>query len=324
MPDPACDPSTANLLDTRVQSRTVELLRRLAPVEGYTLSPVPEVRYLRSDRPLMRTPVLYEPGIVIVCSGRKRGYFGNEVLRYDTQHYLVVSVALPFSMETDASPAQPLLALYVRLNFRVVADLLMEIDEAAAHLPVAAPKGMVSSTLEPMLQATVLRFLEAMASPVDAAVLGASLLRELYFRALLGSQGGSMRAALAAQGQFGKIARAIRRIHAEYTAPLKVAALAETAGMSSASFHAHFKQVTQVSPLQYLKSTRLHQARLLLVRQAITAAQAGAQVGYESPSQFSREFKRFFGRSPLREADRLRAAFALPAAAEGDPYVSSH
>ena len=126
------------------------------------------------------------------------------------------------------------------------------------------------------------------------------------------------------QGRFGRIGKALQRIHASYRDPLDIKQLADEAGMSTPSFHSHFKAVTCTSPMQYLKSTRLHQARLLMVREGMTAAAACHAVGYESTSQFSREFKRLFGLTPAREVRRMRDSFALPPAHERADYVSSH
>lgn len=301
----------------------VSLLETLAPLEGYNLTALADVRFLRSNRPLARTPVLYDPGIVIVCQGRKRGYLGDTVYVYDAQHYLAVSVPVPFTMETDASAERPLLAIYFRLDFTLAADLLLQIDEREGGV-AAAPHGMMSTPLDARLSASVLRFLEAMSVPLEAQLLGPALVREIYFHVLTGEQGGSMRAALTAQGQFAKIARVIRKIHASYREPLDIGQLALEANMSVPSFHAHFKAVTRTSPIQYLKSTRLHQARLLMVRDDFTAALACVQVGYESASQFSREFKRLFGRTPVEEAERMRRNFAVPPPAPGSIFVASH
>lgn len=301
----------------------VALLENLAPVEGYNLTILPDVRFLRSNRPLSRTPVLYDPGVVIVCQGRKRGFLGDTVYVYDAQHYLAVSVPVPFSMETEASAAKPLLAIYLRLDFKVAADLMLQLDERDAGVP-AEPRGMMSTPLDAKLSATVLRFLEAMSVPLEAELLGPALVREIYFHVLTGEQGGSMRAALTAQGQFARIARVIRKIHACYREPLDVGQLALEANMSVPTLHAHFKAVTRTSPMQYLKSTRLHQARLLMVRNEVTAALASVQVGYESASQFSREFRRLFGRSPVEEAERMRRTFAIPPPAPGSIFVASH
>jgi len=306
------------------RQQMVALLRALAPAEGYNLTALPDVRILRSDRALSRTPVLYDPGIVIVGQGRKRGYFGDQLYVYDAQHYLAVAVPVPFTMETDATPERPLLAIYLHLNFQVAAELMLQIDRQGMPSQRDAPQSMMSSPMDAALRTSVLRFLEAMNKPLDAAVLGPVLLRELYFRVLTGAQGNAMRAALAMHGQFGKIGKALRRIHATYAQPLDLAQLAGEAGMSVPTFHSHFKAITHTSPMQYVKSTRLHQARLLMVRQGMTAEAASHAVGYASPSQFNREFKRLFGRTPAAEAKRMRESFAIPPAHAAADYVSSH
>ena len=312
-------------IDQQVQpgNPLAALLLPLAPSEGYNLTPLPSVRVLRANGALARTPVLYDPGIVIVCQGRKRGYFGDKLYLYDEHHYLAVSVPVPFSMETDATAERPLLALYLHLDFALAAELAEQIDRAGLAEPVQAPQSMLSSPMDDTMRASVLRFIDAMSRPLDAAMLGPSLLRELYFRVLTGPQGNSMRQALAMRGQFGRIGKSLHLIHAGYSQPLDVTQLADMAGMSVPSFHAHFKAVTQVTPMQYVKSTRLHQARLLMVRQELTADAASHAVGYTSPSQFSREFKRLFGLTPAAEARRMREGFAIPAFAN-TKYVSSH
>ena len=296
---------------------------QLAPREGYTLTALPDVRFLRSDRPLTSTPVLYEPGIVVVCQGRKRGFWADKGYLYDAQHYLAVSVPVPFTMETEASAAEPLLAIYLTVDLTVLAKLALEFDEVAGAKP-AKPAGMVSTPMDDALSQTVVRFLEAMSSPVESRLLGPAIIREIYFRVLSGEQGASLRAALAGQGQFGKIAKAVRRIHAAFGEPLTVEQLASEAAMSIPTFHAHFRAVTDTSPMQYLKSVRLHQARLLMLRNEMTVAATCAEVGYLSSSQFSREFKRLFGRNPSDEVARLKSSFAIPQIKGRQIWVASH
>jgi AraC-like DNA-binding protein len=304
--------------------RMTALARRLAPQEGYNLTSLPGVRILRSDRVLSRTPVLYDPGIVIVCQGCKRGYFGRQVYLYDQQHYLAVAVPVPFTMESEGTPENPLLAIYMHLDFQMAAELMIQIDRHQVSVNQDSPQSMMSSPMDMALQGAVLHFLEVMGQPLDAAVLGPGLLREIYFRVLTGAQGPALRSALAMRGQFGRIGKALRRIHDAYAAPIHLAELAREAGMSVPSFHSHFRAVTQTSPMQYLKSTRLHQARLLMVRQDMTAEAAGYSVGYASASQFTREFKRLFGLPPVAEVRRMRENFAIPPEQAASSYVSSH
>lgn len=304
--------------------RMVALARRLAPQEGYNLTALPGVRILRSDRALSHTPVLYDPGIVIVCQGCKRGYFGSQVYRYDPQHYLAVAVPVPFTMESEGTQEHPLLAIYMHLDFQMAAELMIQIDRHHVSVHEESPQSMMSSPMDRALQSAVSRFLEAMSQPLEAAILGPGLLREIYFRVLTGAQGPAFRAALAMRGQFGKIGKALSCIHEGYARPIRLAELAREAGMSVPSFHAHFRAVTQTSPMQYVKSTRLHQARLLMVRQGMTAEAAGYAVGYASASQFAREFKRLFGLPPLAEVRRMRENFAVPPEQAASSYVASH
>lgn len=309
--------------DPHRSRQMVALLQQLAPVEGYNLTPLTDVRLLRSNRPLSRTPVLYDPGIVIVCQGRKRGYWGDELFVYDARHYLAVAVPVPFTMETEASAAEPLLAIYLHLDFTVAAEVLLALSEQGAD-EHSEPKGLYASPMETPLEQSVLRLLEVLGSEVESRVLGPALVREIYYRVLTGAQGGSLRAALGRQGQFGKISRAIRKIHTCLGESLDVEQLAQEVNMSVPTFHAHFKNVTQTSPMQYLKATRLHQARLLMLRNGLNVSTASLQVGYESPSQFSREFKRLFGLTPSDEVMRMQQSFALPPPAAASIYVSSH
>lgn len=312
------------MVEPDVQTRTVELLKNLAPREGYNLTALSDVRILRSDRPLARTPVLYDPGIVIVCQGSKRGFFGDQVYLYDEQHYLAVSVPVPFTMETAASAEHPLLAIYMHLDFSVATALLLELEQQQVPFTAKAAQSMMSSPMDQPLRDSVLRFLTALSHPLDAQILGPALVRELYYRVLTGAQGQALRAALTLQGQFGKVGKALRHIHASYAQTLNLAQLAGEAGMSVPTFSAHFKTITQQSPMQYVKSVRLHQARMLMVRQEMTAAAASHAVGYESASQFNREFKRLFGLPPAEEIKRMQRNFAVPPAQQAAVFVSSH
>jgi AraC-like DNA-binding protein len=303
--------------------RTVALMRKLAPLEGYTATPVLGVRLLRSNRPLKTTPVLYEPGIVFVCQGRKKGLWGNKLYTYDPQHYLAVAVPIPFTMETEASVEEPLLAVYLTLDLPSVARIATQLDDLLGP-PEQAPVSLISTPMDDHLSACVLRLLDVMGSPIEAAILAPGMLHEIYFRVLSGTQGPALRAALSDKGRVARICKVLQKIHGAYSESLAVNTLASEADMSVSTFHTHFKEVTHTSPLQYLKSLRLHKARLLMLRENMTAAAAVVHVGYESASQFSREFKRLFGLSPALEVARLRSAYAMPEIRGPNQWISSH
>ena len=279
------------------QARMIELIKRLAPTEGYTQSALDSVTFMRSNRSIPRTQALYEPSIVIVLQGKKRGYYGGEMIVYDAGHYLALSVPLPFSTQTEASEAEPMLGLAVRMDAAITAELAMGVDETAPqHANKAAT--LYATPIDAKLEDTVLRLLEALSSPLESRLLAPSIVREITFRVLTSEQAGGLRAAMLQDGHFGRIAKVLRHIHGEFSNNLDVGTLAREAHMSVAAFHNHFKAVTQTSPIQYIKAIRLHQARLMMIRKGISASSASQQVGYESASQFSREFKRLFGRSP--------------------------
>jgi AraC-like DNA-binding protein len=199
-----------------------------------------------------------------------------------TRHYLVLSVPLPLCTETWATPDDPLLTVSVRLDMTELADLVLALDQAGTPAP-APPAGIVATALDDAIADATLRLLQALACPRDAAILGPAIAREVCYYALLGEQGGALRAAQAHHGHFSRIAREIRRIHAQFGEPLGVGTLASEARMSVLAFHVHFKMVTQTTPIQYIKAIRLHQARLMMIRDDLTAAATSARVDYESP-----------------------------------------
>ncbi len=308
--------------ELRVQQRIIALLDELAPNHGVTGAALEGVSFMRVGTTLPRCPVLYEPSIVIVCQGHKVGYVGERTFVYDERHYLVLSVPLPFECETFTAPHGPFLAISVRIDLGVIAELAMLLEETHG-VALSEPGSICATPLDTPLADAVLRLLEAMRSPHDTRVLGPSIMREIGYRVLTGEQGDAIRAALAQQHQFGRIAKALRRIHVDLGGEHSVDVLAAEAGMSAAVFHAHFRRVTGTSPMQYVKATRLHHARLMMVQHGVSAGAAAARVGYASASQFSREFKRMFGRSPgddvrwvqthnaLGTGDALAAAVAV-------------
>lgn len=286
------------------------LLAQRAKREGMHPTAIDGVTLMRASQPSPRQSVLYEPGIVIVGQGRKRGYLGDQFYVYDAHNYLVLSVPLPFECEVEASPEEPFLAVCVRVDLGVLAELLMKMDDGHQP-PVIVPQGIYSTQLDACLSEAAVRLLECLADPAEARILGPHIVREITYRVLRGVQGGALRAAAARHGRFGQVNRALQRIHAEYARELTVDELAGSAGMSPSAFHQNFKSVTSTSPMQYLKTIRLHKARILMVYEGVRAGMAAERVGYESSSQFSREFKRLFGLSPGEETARMRQMFGV-------------
>ncbi|HEY4641266.1 MAG TPA: AraC family transcriptional regulator [Thermoanaerobaculia bacterium] len=288
-----------------MSTRLAELLSPLATGEGMSNSILDAVRFMRSTKRIPRRPILYEPGIFIIAQGRKRGFLGGRVYTYDAKNYLVLSVPLPFECETEGTPQKPLLGLSVSVNPATVAELLMEMDDAP-RVPIAAPRAIYATPLNEGLCDAATRLLECLSSPTDARILGPQIVREITYRVLRGEQGGALRALAARHTHFGQISKALRRMHTEYSNAVDIESLARESGMSVSAFHHNFKTMTSSSPLQYLKTIRLHKARMLMVSEGLGAGSAAGRVGYESPSQFSREFKRLFGATPAEEAARLR------------------
>jgi len=288
-------------------TRLVELLSQLATRDCFSDSMLEGVRFMRSTQRIPRRPVVYEPGIVIIAQGRKRGYLGGRIYTYDAKNYLVLSVPLPFECETEGTPDKPLLSLSVSVDPATVAELLMEMDDVPLQ-PVAAPRAIYATPLNDGLCDAATRLLECLRSRSDARILGPQIVREITYRVLRGEQGSALRAVAARHSHFGQIHKALRRIHTDYSAAIDIETLANESGMSVSAFHHNFKAVTSSSPLQYLKTIRLHKARMLMVNEGLGAGSAAGRVGYESPSQFSREFKRLFGSTPGEEAERWRGA----------------
>ncbi|MDW9670337.1 helix-turn-helix domain-containing protein [Sinorhizobium meliloti] len=284
-----------------VHDRLVVVAGQLAPRLGYNQTAVRCVRILRTEAVLDDIPVLYKPGAVFVLQGSKYGILKGEVYLYDEDHYLAVSVPVPFRMTSKASPRRPLLAVYLEFDMQMAAEIALQVNELAGPSD-AKPRGLLSSTMDRDIEDVLLRLLTALGNPIDVAVLGNSILRELHYRVMSGPQGDAVIAALQRKGTSGKLVESVAWLRENYANEIAVADLAKEVGMSVPSYHVHFKNLTGSSPMQYVKAMRLHEARLMIARQSGTIAYVAASVGYVSPAQFSRDFRRHFGRTASEEA----------------------
>jgi hypothetical protein len=200
-------------------TRLVDLLVELAKGEGYSPSRLAGVKFMRSTFDLMRTQVSYEPSIVIVAQGRKRGYLGDQMFTYDANHYLVLSVPLPFECETLASPDGPLLGISIGVTPAVVGEIMMEMEKSLP-IPMGKPQAIRANKLDDRLYAATVRLVEALGNADDARILGPQCVREITYRVLCHEEAGTLRALAAPHTHFGQISRALHRMHADYAQPM--------------------------------------------------------------------------------------------------------
>src|SRR3954463_15484361 len=286
--------------------RRAGLPGEIAVEEGLQPTRIEGVHVFKGSKSVPRAPMVYRPHIIVVGQGRKRAYLGGEVYRYDPAHYLVLAVPLPAECDAETEGDKPILMVNIDVDATMVGEMLLEID-GSSPLSGETPRGISSTPMTAELGGAVLRLLECLKCPVDSRLLGRQMVREVVYRVLRGEQGGALRALASRDDHFPRIARVLRYIHSEYAKPLEVEELARRAGMSLSVFHQHFKLVTASSPLQYIKRIRLDRARTLMTLDGYNAGSAAHAVGYESASQFGREFKRLFGVTPVEEAERSRA-----------------
>ena len=283
-----------------------EKTKQLKSKEQSLRAVLPDIQLIYGTQPSGRTPVMYRPGIVFLFSGYKIGYINDRTFRYDANEYLLLTVPLPFECETFATEEAPLAGFRLDVDVLQLQELLMDIGEDALFRPAMAESGINSATLSDEILCAAERLLDVMERPLDARILGKQIIREMLYHVLLGPRGGALMALVSRQTHFSQISRVLKRIESQYTETLSVDQLAAEANMSLSAFHHNFKSVTSTSPLQYLKAYRLHKARMMMVHDGLKASAAAMQVGYESASQFSREFKRYFGITPGEDAARLR------------------
>jgi len=293
-------------------SNLVDLLEKLATVDGGAVeSRLKGVRFFKDTKHVRRRPMLYNPGICVVASGHKVAYLGEQVFRYDADNYLVTSVSMPFECESFPSPEIPLLGLFIDIDMGQLNDLIsqMNLQTDAAGLDNSNfPLGIGPSAMDEDMKDAAVKLLKALRTDREAQILGPGLVREIYYRALCGAQAPMLYSLVRGSSSFSTVARVINFMEGKFSEKLDVQQMAESAHMSVSAFHKAFKEITAESPLQYLKKIRLSRARDLIVQKNMKAYLAADAVGYESPSQFSREFKRHFGLSPAEVMREIRSA----------------
>jgi AraC-like DNA-binding protein len=270
------------------------------------LTAIPGLSLYRRDAPTPPTSSMQEPSLCLIAQGVKRVLLGDDTYVFDVHHFLITSVDLPTVVQIlQASREQPYLSLLLKLDQREIAQLMVD---SKLPPPRAQPsrRGMAISEVTLPLLSACQRLLDLLAAPQDIPILAPLIQREILYRLLVGEQGARLRQIASAGSQSHQIAQAIEWLKRHYTHPLRIEDLAAHVHMSPSTFHHHFRALTAMSPLQYQKWLRLNEARRLMLTERLDAATAALQVGYESPSQFSREYRRVFGAPPLRDITSLR------------------
>jgi AraC-like DNA-binding protein len=290
----------------RLAELAAQILRH-TPADGLSPCALPRVTLIRSSGPTMPMPVIYQPSICVVAQGRKQVVLGDIMHVYDAATFVLASVDLPvIGSVIEATRQAPYLSLQVDIDVAVLGDLVLGGPPARDMPPPRA--GLALHAMTPDLADACRRLVALLDRTEDIPVLAPLIEREILYRLITGPAAAMMRHIAMGDSSLARISRVIAWIKAHYAEPLAIEELADLAGMSPSSLHAHFKAVTRMSPLQYRTQLRLQEARRLMIAEGAEAAQAGFRVGYGSPSQFSREYARLYGAAPAADAAQVRAS----------------
>ncbi len=289
------------------QAEMAALMSRLLPADGAYPAPIDGLILHRLSAPSPPAHGVQKPTFCLAVQGVKQAVLGDDVHLHDPSRYLLVSADLPLTAQiVEATPETPYLGFCLDLDLPQIGAMLMEMDgplPPAAETKPPAPSLSLSRTDAPLLDA-VLRLLRLLETPADIPMLAPLARREIFYRLLTGEQGARLRQLSANNSLTRRVSRAIHWLQQNYAEPLRMETLADEVCMSVSGLHHHFKAVTALSPLQYQKHLRLQEARRLLLDGSLDAATAGYRVGYQSPSQFSREYRRLFGAPPRQDIAR--------------------
>lgn len=281
------------------------IITRHAPQTGMYGTALPCLSLFRADQPTLPIPSVYEASLCLIAQGAKRVSIGDRSLDYDASCYLVVSLDLPLTGHIiKAGPDEPYLCCKVDLDISALADLVIAQDAAAQDEPPSPVLAVYPS--DPDLVDATCRLVRLLEQPQSISALAPLIEREILYRLLTGPHRSTMRQLAASGSHLSQVSRAVTLIRSAFKSQLRIRDIAAAAGMSESSLYQHFKAATRMTPLEYQKQLRLQEARRLMLAEGASAGSAGFAVGYESPSQFSREYRRLFGAPPRQDVDRLQ------------------
>jgi len=280
-------------------------IMRHAPEPGMIATGIPRLSLIRANRPSVPVPAVYEASLCLIAQGSKRVSLADHSVVYDASRYLLVSVDLPLVGHVlNASQEEPYLCCKIDLDLTALADVMIS---ESVPIPSGDLRMLAVYESDPDLVDAACRLVDLLNRPESVATLAPLIEREILYRLLTGPHGPMLRTMGGAGSRLGQVSRAIQIIRGRYQQQMRIDEIAAAAGMSASSLHAHFKAITTMTPLEYQKHLRLHEARRLMLTEGANAGSAGFAVGYESQSQFSREYHRLFGAPPRRDIERLQA-----------------
>lgn len=283
-----------------------ESIARMTEGTDLTETAISGLALYRQNKPTQPETAMYEPTICLITQGAKRVLLGGETYVYNMHHFLITSVDIPTTVQIiKASHQKPCLGVVLKLDMREISQLVVDGDLPQPQVQPSSRGMAIGEVTKPLLSAFQ-RLTDLLEEPKDIPILAPIIKREIFYRLLVGDQGARLRQMASAGSPSHQIARAIDWLKDNYTESLRVEDLATYVHMSTSTFHHHFRTMTAMSPLQYQKWLRLNEARRLMLTESLDASAAAFHVGYESPSQFNREYSRLFGNPPLRDVTNLR------------------
>jgi AraC-like DNA-binding protein len=281
-----------------MNNKILEEVNKLVQENSLTRTNIKEVNLYKTTTFLPRTPLTYDFCLVFVLQGKKIGYLPNKRFEYDDKNYLVVPAALPFECETYASKEEPYTCILININKDIMYEIISSISKEESKKCKSVQTAIFQDVVTQDLENSIYRLVKILQSKEESAILGDSILKEIYYRIAIGKNAHFLHKMFLENKIESKMTRTLKIIHNDYNKHLDIPTLAKEEDMSVSSFHTHFKKVTTLSPLQYIKKIRLNKAKDLLTRKNLQVNETAYATGYESSSQFSKDFKSYYGYPP--------------------------
>ncbi|MBU3014418.1 AraC family transcriptional regulator [Poseidonibacter lekithochrous] len=278
--------------------KILEEANKLIKEDSLTRTNIKGINLYKTTTFLPRTPLTYDFCLVFVLQGKKIGYLSNNRFEYDSKNYLVVPTTMPFECETYASKEEPYICILIDIKKELMQEIISSISKEESKKCEDIQIGVFQDNVTKSLEDSIYRLLKILQSKEESDILGESILKEIFYRIAIGENSHFLHKMFLENKAEAKMIRSLRTIHHEYNEHLDIPRLAKEEDMSVSSFHTHFKKVTSLSPLQYIKKIRLHKAMDLLTRKNLQVNETAYATGYESSSQFSKDFKSYYGYPP--------------------------